>query len=477
MNEEPSNEHPANEHPPSTYTPSPAVPLELAPRLAVILAVLSGEKSVSEAAREMNLSRNHFQSILHRSLAAMIAELAPKDRGRRAKPPAMNELARRVKRLERQNTRLKRQVEATHELITVAGELLHGQRSPGQRRSRRKNVGGEADEDEDPEPHARLLTAVDRMHALGLPWARACWLAGRDAATIRRWRHKTFQRERRAPCLSSTARQHAEAVLRALNGLIGAAALSHRIDGLTRRAAARIKADTLTLLERERKSALAQVTVNAAGLVRGMDAMYLVTGHQPRYALIAADAAAPYRTSVAVSARYDAALVTHLLKADIDTHGAPLVLRVDRARAHDTPEVRSILEQHQILMLHGPARYPCFYGQLERQNREHRAWLAAMADPAGTPMQQILERMIWCLNTLWPRRKLKWRTAAEVWRDRAPISPDTRTRFLEEVKERTRTLACRLNVGGVASDLVERLAIEQTLTHMGYLQLQSGHRC
>jgi transposase InsO family protein len=469
------SEESPNEPPPSTYTPSPEVPPELALRLAVILAVLSGEKSVSEAAREMNLSRNHFQSILHRSLAAMIAELAPKEPGRPAKPQAMRELAQRVKRLERENSRLKRRVEATNELITVAGELLHGQRSPGQRRSRTKNVSSEADEE--PEPHARLLAAVYRMHALGLHFARACWLVGLDPATIRRWRGQTFQPERHPSHPTCATREKAETLVRSLNGLIGAAALSHGIEGLTRRAAARIKADTVTVLERERKAALTQVTVNAAGVVRGIDAMYLAAGDKPRYVLIGADAAAPYRTSVVVSARYDAALVTHLLKDDIGKHGAPLVLRADRARAHDTPEVRSILEQHQILMLHGPARYPCFYGQLERQNREHRAWLAALADPVGASMQQLLERMIWCLNTLWPRRKLGWRTAADVWCNRAPISRATRILFLEEVKDRTQRLACRLNVRGVASDLIQRLAIEQTLTHMGYLQLQSGDRC
>lgn len=469
MNEEPPNEKP------STYTPSPEVPPELAARLAVILQVLSGEKSVSEAARELNLSRNHFQSILHRSLTAMIEEISPKERGRPAKPQAVGELQQRLRRLERENVRLKRRVEATDELITVAGQLLHGQRSPGQRRARRSESA--ADADEEPEPHAQLLAAVDRMHALGLTLARACWLAGLDAATIRRWRCRTFRLERYAPCVPHSARQQAASRVRELNGLIGAAALSHGIDGLSRRAAARIKADTLTCVERERKAALAQVTVSTAGLMRGIDAMYFNTSAGPCYALIAADAAAPYRTSVAVSARYDGALVAHLLKEDIAHHGAPLVLRADRARAHDTPEVRAILHQHQILLLHGPPRYPRFYGQLERQNREHRAWLAALADPGGQPMQQLLERMIHCLNALWPRRKLGWRTAADAWRARQTISVNTRTRFIEEVKERTLRLACRLNVRGVASDLIERLAIEQTLTHMGYLQLQSGARC
>lgn len=469
------NEEPPNEKPTSTYTPSPQVPPELAHRLAVIMQVLSGEKSVSEAARELNLSRNHFQSILHRSLAAMIAELSPKEPGRPAKPQAMGELQQRLKRLERENSRLKRRVEATDELITVAGELLHGQRGPGQRRARRTESGEDADEE--PEPRTQLVAAVDRMHALGLTLARACWLAGRDVATIRRWRHRTFRLERHAACLTRASREEAASRVRELNGLIGAAALSHGIAGLSRRAAARIKADTLTRLECERKAGLAHVTINTVGVVRGIDAMHFNATTGPCYALIAADASAPYRTSVAVSPSYDSALVAHLLSQDIANHGAPLVLRADRARAHDTPEVRAILAQHQILMLHGPPRYPRFYGQLERQNREHRAWLAALADPAGEPMQQLLERMIHCLNTLWPRRKLGWRTAADAWRSRGAISADTRTRFIEEVRERTRKLACRLNVRGVASDFAERLAIEQTLTQMGYLQLQSGQRC
>ena len=204
--------------------------------------------------------------------------------------------------------------------------------------------------------------------------------------------------------------------------------------------------------------------------------MYFAT-ERPQYALIAADACAPYRTSVAVSAHYDSALVARLLIDDIEQHGAPLVLRADRARAHDTPEVRAILERHQILLLHGPPRYPRFYGQLERQNREHRAWLAGLAEPHSQSMQQLMERMIWCLNSLWPRRKLGWLTPAELWRSREPISTETRTRFIEEVKERTHGLACKLDVRGVASDFHERLAIEQTLTHMGYLRQQSGSRC
>ena len=87
MNEEPPKE------PSSTYTPSPEVPQELAPRLALILEVLSGAKTLAQAAREANLSRNHFQSLLNRSLGSMVQALTPQEPGRKPKPQAAERAA------------------------------------------------------------------------------------------------------------------------------------------------------------------------------------------------------------------------------------------------------------------------------------------------------------------------------------------------------------------------------------------------
>jgi len=469
MNEEPPKE-PAN----LSYTPTPEVPEDLAPRLALILEVLSGAKTLSEAAREANLSRNHFQSILNRSLGSMIEALNPREPGRKPKPQALSELEQRLKRLERENSRLKKRVEATDELIMVAGELLHGQRRPGQR-SRRARKSGEPD-DAEPEPRTCILDRVDRMHGLGQTLARAARLAGVDPSTVRRWRLrcKCCERARRiVPAALSTRAQY---LVRELNGLIGAAALSHRIAGLSRRQAARIKCTTLTLIERERQQALARVSIVSAGLIRGFDAMHLSTGSGKGYALICADAAVPYRTTVTVGEHYDAAFVAHTLARDIQSHGAPLILRADRARVHDCPKVRQVLEEHQVLMLHGPPRYPCFYGQLERQNREHRAWLAALIDPLGEPMQQLLERMIFCLNALWPRSSLGWKTASEAWKGRSAIHIN-RQAFKEEVQDRARHLERHIDLRAKPADLVERLAIEQTLANLGYLHRQMGRWC
>jgi transposase-like protein len=456
----------------SNYTPSPEIPQELAPRLALILEVLSGAKTVSEAAREANLSRNHFQSLLNRSMGSMVRALTPQEPGRKPKPQLLSALEQRVRRLERENSRLKKRVEATDELIMVAGELLHGQRQPGQR-ARRKRKSGEPD-DAEPEPRKYVLERVDRMHGLGQTLARAARLAGVDPSTVRRWRRARCPRGRR--CAPPALARCAEHLVRELNGLIGAAALSHCITGLSRRQAARIKCTTLTVMEHERQEALTRVSIAAAGLMRGLDAMHLTNSDTKCYALICADAAIPYRTTVTMGARYDAALVARTLERDIESNGAPLILRADRARAHDAPRVRKILVDHQVMLLHGPPRYPRFYGQLERQNREHRAWLAALIDPLGEPMQQLLDRMVYCLNTFWPRRSLGWQTATEAWNKRPDI-PIDRQSFKEEVESRARHLERHIDLRAKPADLIQRLAIEQTLQNLGYLHRQNGGWC
>ena len=470
MNEEPSK---AKD---SRYIPAPEVPPELLPRMAAIIQAIAGLKTVSEAAREVKLSRNHFQTLMHETLMAMIATVSPKAAGRPAKPQALSDLEQRLKKLERENSRLRKRVEATDELILIAGELLHGKRQPGQRTRRERKTSSEG-EDPEPEPHRKLLAAVDRMKRLGVTIARAALLIGVDVATVRRWRQTRRPTRAEADEPAHPLIERADHLVRHMHGLIGAAAMSHSIAGLTRRAAARIKARTLTAMERERQRHLSHVTVNEPGVVRGMDAMYLKTEQGPRYVLIAADACVPFRTSFAISEHYDAALVVSLLTKDIANHGAPLVLRADRARAHETPEVRAILKQHQILLLHGPPRYPRFYGQLERQNREHRAWLEAIQEPLGPSMETLIKRMLWCLNALWRRPTLNWNTAQERWKERKPLAAQIRCRFCEEVDNRTQCIACKLNGRGMPADLAERLAIEQTLTHMGYLHQQIGARC
>src|SRR5690348_1057804 len=151
-------------------------------------------------------------------------------------------------------------------------------------------------------------------------------------------------------------------------------------------------------MERERKAGLDRVVVTKPGVMRGMDAMYLQTAHGRAYALFTADAAIPYRTGVTVTSRYDANAVVKALQRDIEAHGAPLAYRFDRAKAHQAPQVRTLLEAHGVLALHGPPHCARFYGQHERLNREHRTWLGDTRSMSMSELEACLESMLRSLN-------------------------------------------------------------------------------
>lgn len=126
--------------------------------------------------------------------------------------------------------------------------------------------------------------------------------------------------------------------------------------------------------------------------------MHLVPG----FALNAADACVPYRTSCIYAERYDAEHVAAVLDADFRAHGAPLVLRDDCASCHTAPAVLSLLDAHGVALLQGPPYYAQYYGQHERQNREHRDWLAWI-ERTTDDMQAELDRMKTAVNERWMR--------------------------------------------------------------------------
>lgn len=465
-----------------SYTPAPEIPDEIAQRLMAVMEVLAGVKTVSEAARGLNLSRNHFQTILHRGVNALLAEITPKTAGRPAKPEALATLEAEVEKLRRENAQLQSRVGSTDRLLEVASGLLHGRirmRAP----RRAKDKAGDEGDGTDPEPELRrTLAEIDEMRQLGLSTPLACAVAGVHPATVRRWRGRQrlklpmIVRREHSFAVPIEAVTQVQDLVRRLKGQPGAESLSHSVVGISRRQASRIKSETLIAMERERKAALTRMTVTTPGVMRGMDGVHFHGAQGPRWALIAADSAVPYRTSVAAGAHYDTDLVTKALRRDIEQNGAPIVYRLDRAKAHDAPAARAVLEAHQIIVLHGPPRYPRFYGQLERQNKEHRAWDDELRQLGDDEIEQRLLEMLAAVNGLWRRRTLGWQTASEVWAARPHITVD-RKAILDEVKERAARLASLLERRGKPADLAERLAIEQTLETKGLLRKEVGGWC
>lgn len=464
-----------------SYEPSPRAHAEVLPRLAAVMAVLSGQKTVSQAARELGLSRNHFQTILHRAERQLIESVRLKPGGRPSRAEQVVRQQAELKQLKRQNAQLHKQVAATEQLLEVAGSLLRGRLRPSTRGRRSRKLSetrSERGSDSEPERWRReVLHGAEQMHRLGLTRREAAHLAGVDAATVWRWRATARQ-----PCAAMTQAPvpeqvaQAEHLVRELHGLVGAAALAHGIEGLSRRQAARIKLAVLTRMERERKAHLVRVRISQPGVLRGLDAMHFTTRDGVLYALIAADAAIPYRTMLVCAEHYDAALVRRALEQDIQRHGAPLVLRLDRASCHETPQVRELLEQHGVLVLHGPTHYPGYYGQLERQNREHRMWMRSATKQSSEETERCLGQMLRAVNALWPRSTLRWKTAEQVWQERQPTLID-RAALREEVQVRAQRIARDQRSRGASADLAERLAIERTLERRGYLRLQPGGWC
>jgi transposase len=467
------------------YEPAPVVPKEMVERFQTIQDVMSGHLAVTEGAKRLGMSRNHFQTLLHRAEKAVLQSVTPKAAGRRPRPTREVELQSELTRLQKENEQLKMRSEAVERLLSLAGDWARGRIGARAPRSRKAKARTPSNDPEEPDGGvARSVWEEACRHVRhGAKWAEAARLVGSSSATLRRWSRRARSSEPLKQRPGSGARtlpspeqcRLADDLVRALDGQIGAAALGKGVPGLSRRDAAKLKQQTLSSMEAERKAAAQRVIVRTPDVIRGFDPVFAEAAEGRRYLMPVADAAVPKRTTVEVKERYDAEAVYEVLKKDIEDHGPPLVYRMDRAKQHEHPKVKALLAEHKVLLLHGPAHYPQYYGQLERQNREHRAMLEAMG-PVPSPVMAARSReKIGAMDTRWPRRALGWRTAQDIWQNRTRLTEnrDHLRRDVQRIEARIRSKnRCR----GFPADMAERLAIEAALTKRGYLSRQGGRR-
>jgi transposase InsO family protein len=451
---------------PPTYTPAPQLPddPEIRRRFSEIVSVLAEAQTVAGAARSLDLSRNHFQTIFHRVIAAMIDAMTPKPAGRPAKPEREAALEAENERLRAENEALTNRVEAIERMLTVVGEYASGKaKLPRSRAKKTKS--------EDPEPAPIRKQAVRAMREHGAPTKLCVAALGVSPSTVRRCATIPARTPKPAKCIDPARRQHVRSIVRDTHGLVGAENLG-RMAGLPRRICAEIKRSELRELEIERKARCASVSIATPGIVRGFDAMHVESIEGKAYWLVAADAAVPFRTSITTVNSYDADHVIAALVADFETHGAPLVLRLDRISCQRTPELEAALTRYQVLALHGPPRHPYYYGQLERQNREHRAWYALLGLVPLPELADAAEAMRTSLNTLWPRPTLDGCTADHVWRTRKHLDVD-REELIADVEHR----ASGLITSGLEALHARRIAIEFALKQRGLLTINQGGWC
>lgn len=451
---------------PPTYTPAPQLPSdpEIRRRFSEIVAVLAEQQTVAGAARSLDLSRNHFQTILHRTIAAMIDAITPKPAGRPAKPEQEAALEAENERLRAENEALTVRVEAIERMLTVVGEYASG-------KAKLPRSRGKKTKSEDPEPAPIRKQAVRAMRERGAPTKLCAAALGVSPSTVRRCVTTATPKPKHEKPLDPVRCQHVRSIVRATHGLVGARNLG-RVAELPRRICAEIKRNELRELERERKARCASVSIAAPGIMRGFDAMHVESREGKAYWLVAADSAVPFRTSITTVTSYDADHVIGALIADFESHGPPLVLRLDRISCQRTPELAAVLTRYQVLALHGPPRHPYYYGQLERQNREHRAWCALLGLVPLRELADAAEAMRTSLNTLWPRPTLDGWTAEHAWRARRHVSVDRRE-LITDVDR----CASALITTGLEPLHARRIAIESALKERGLLTVNQGGWC
>jgi transposase InsO family protein len=474
----------------STYVPTPELAPHIEERFNAILGALSGETTVTGGAQKVGLSRVRFETLMNRATAAMIEGLSPHAPGRPPTPEREATLAKEVEKLRRQNERLRNQVQTSKRMLEVVGQLMRGEVKLRDRTSSRKKSTASKDPpdptQDEPDGRARArLQGAETMRQHGLTAELAANAVGASAPAVRRWKYRQSAgqslRNGRGPRRTVGRLEAHEAALiedrvRELHGLVGAASLSRTFPSASRRDCGAVKSWALRAMERDRIAATERITITVPGVLRGFDQLYVRTALGLWALLISADGAVSFRTSVSVAEHYDGPSVARAVEHDFAVNGAPLVWRADRARSHETAEVLEVLARYGVLLLHGPPRHPRFYGQLERQNREHRAFFepGLPVDPAS--LEVACDQMLRALNTLWKRPTLGWRTAQEMWESRPTIDVD-RDQLRDEVRDQAARIGRHLDCRHAPADLAERLAIEDVLSRKGYLKRQLGGWC
>jgi transposase-like protein len=461
-----------------TYTPVPEVPEAIREKFLTVMAVQSGAMTVTDGAAKLGMSRNQFQTMMHKAMAGMIEAMTPKPPGRKPVPEEQAKLRAESEKLKRENDKLKTQVGSTHQMLELVAGIFNRRIDRAMSARESKPKAKKTSPNDDTEDDLQALVELRQSHRVCMLIAAA--LVGVSTSTVRRWRARkraglplrcTRHGQRRTRPTADIVAVVASHV-RDTHGLIGAAALRTCAPGVSRRQAADIKRTTVTAMERERIADTTRVHVNQPGVVRGMDGMHVMTTHGVYWVLLFGDASVAYRTSTLVTSTYDSDAVARAIDEDFRRNGAPLVLRMDRASAQRTPAVNDVLAHHRVLVLHGPPRLPRFYGQQERQNRDHRAWLDVLGTPSPAALPAHTERMRYALNERWPQRRLGWRTPAQAWSSRANVET-VRAAFHGEVLQYKSKYRRR----SVDDDMAQRLAIEKALTRNGWLRREAGGWC
>ena len=162
-------------------------------------------------------------------------------------------------------------------------------------------------------------------------------------------------------------------------------------------------------------------------------------------------------------------------------HGAPLVIKIDNAKAFEVPELQGLIEAENILYLKSPAYTPMYNGAVESGIGTAKSYVhhaAARADHPEYWTCDDLEVGIRRANHYSKPFGLDGPNSNEAWQQRTSITDEERRRFRQQVLERWASIvtAEQKQQGGQltkpALARAVRTAIQWVLTAEGILEIR-----
>lgn len=324
---------------------------------------------------------------------------------------------------------------------------------------------------------------------LGVEPAELALRLGLSARTLSQWatdwragKLRPVERGRPAEALDRATREEALGLLEVLGPEVGLAVLRGFFPEAAREALADILRRYRRVCLRRGEVATSTLRWKRPGTVWAMD--YTEPEGGPvdgvyRWVLVARDLASGQMLAARPVEAPTARTTADVLRALFAGHGAPAVLKSDNGSHFTAEDVRSLLRQHDVLLLLSPPRTPRYNGAVEAGIGSLATRAHHIAARNGRPEE-------WTCDDVEGARRMANETARphghagptpeELWRARAPLAMLERERFRETYEHRVTEARTELGLpdegplGPRDRDRVDRLAIGRALVEHGLVE-------
>ncbi len=289
-----------------------------------------------------------------------------------------------------------------------------------------------------------VAAACQRVRSRGVPAVQVTRQLGLSARTARRWRQRAttncvMRRGRPSHCATRQARNEVIQFLRQRGPATPLAAVRAAFPALCRQELAQLLKRYRQVLRRRAQRRQSRLEWRRAGAVWAADFKERREPLEGRYGWLLSikDLGSGFQLAWEPLVQATAAAVQAVYAQLFEEHGPPLVLKSDNGGQFKADETKDLLAEYRVLPLYSPKRRPQYNGGVERANGQVASYQEAVAQfhnrPAG-PTCDDAEHARRLANELSHPRGWQGPTAYQLWDQRAPLTPQERTQFLEAVQ-------------------------------------------